>query len=515
MKKSWTMYSFTDNWWTNTITLCAIIVTISYYFCVSTFKKWEKLNVPYIKPIPLFGNFLGIASGKDHPLEFYGRIYDQLSGHKYGGLFQMRTPYLMIRDPEIINDVLIKEFASFPDRGIYSDFSVNPLSNNLFFMENPQWKTIRSKLSPAFTSGKLKNMYNQMKECGDILMKNIDILREKNNEIEVRDILGKYATDVIGACAFGLKLNSINDDQSKFRKYGKSIFTPSIRALFRELCLMINPSLLRVIRVKDFSTEATEFFHRVFKETIAYRLENKIVRNDYVDYLLQARKDLVLNPNLPKHEKFTETQIVANAFVMFVAGFETVSTTVSFCLYELALNKSIQDKVREEIQLKLSQNDGQIDNALLMDLNYLDMVIAETLRKYPPLVALFRKASKTYQVLNDSLEIEKGQKIIIPVYALHYDKQYYTDPEKFIPERFLPEEKAKRPSGIYLPFGDGPRICIGKRFARIEMKLAIVEMLIKFEVFPCAKTEIPLRYSNKVLTLMPKHGIWLTFKKIN
>lgn len=151
---------------------------------------------------------------------------------------------------------------------------------------------------------------------------------------------------------------------------------------------------------------------------------------------------------------------------------------------------------------------------------------------------MFRKASKTYQVLDDSLIIEKGQKIIIPVYALHYDKQYYTDPEKFIPERFLPEEKAKRPSGIYLPFGDGPRICIGKflsvnlnaiivnskiytfkflgkRFAKIEMKLAIVKMLIKFEVFPCAKTEIPLRYSNKVLTLMPKHGIWLTFKKNN
>jgi len=77
---------------------------------------------------------------------------------------------------------------------------------------------------------------------------------------------------------------------------------------------------------------------------------------------------------------------------------------------------------------------------------------------------LFRKASKTYKVFDDSLIIEKGQKVIIPVYALHYDKQYYTDPEKFIPERFSPEEKAKRPSGIYFPFGDGPRICIGNFF---------------------------------------------------
>ncbi|KAL4096794.1 hypothetical protein QTP88_021678 [Uroleucon formosanum] len=507
---------FTDNWWINVVTLCTTIVTITYYFSVSTFKKWEKLNVSYIKPIPLFGNFLNVALGKDHPLEFYNKIYYEFAGHRYGGLFQMRTPYLMVRDPEIINDVLIKNFSSFPDRGIYSDFKVNPLSNNLFFMENPQWKTIRTKLTPAFTSGKLKVMYDQIKKCGEELMKNIDKNLNKNdNEIEVRNIVGKYSTDVIGTCAFGLKLNTTSDDESPFHKYGKSVFTPSLRALFRELCLLITPAILKVVRVKDFPTAATDFFHAAFKETITYRLENKIVRNDFVNCLMQARNDLVLNTDLPKHEKFTETQIVANAFVMFTAGFETVSSAVSYCLYELALNKSIQDRVREEIQLKISKNDGQIDHTFLMDLNYLDMVIAETLRKYPPLVILFRKASQTYRVPNDSLIIEKGQKIIIPVYALHYDSKYYTDPEKFIPERFSVEEKAKRPSGIYLPFGDGPRICIGKRFAEIEMKLAFVEILTKFEVFPCEKTEIPLKYANNVITLMPKHGIWLRFNRIN
>jgi len=207
----------------------------------------------------------------------------------------------MIRDPELINDVLIKEFSSFPNRGIYSDFSANPLSNNLFFMENPQWKTIRSKLTPAFTSGKLKIMFNQIKECGDVLMKNIDnILRENNNEIEERDFLGNYSTDVIGTCAFGLKLNTISDNKSAFRK---AIFTPSLSALFRELCLLITPALLKIINVNDFPKEATDFFHAVFKETITYRQENKIVRNDLVDYLLRARNDLVLNPDLPKHGK--------------------------------------------------------------------------------------------------------------------------------------------------------------------------------------------------------------------
>lgn len=85
----------------------------------------------------------------------------------------------------------------------------------------------------------------------------------------------------------------------------------------------------------------------------------------------------------------------------------------------------------------------------------------ETLRKYPPTFALFRKATQTYHVPNDSLTIEKGQKIVIPIYSLHYDPKYFADPEVFDPERFSAKEKAKRISGTYLPFGDGPRICIG------------------------------------------------------
>ncbi|KAF0703581.1 putative cytochrome P450 6a13, partial [Aphis craccivora] len=111
--------------------------------------------------------------------------------NRYGGLFQMRTPYLMIRDPELINDVLIKDFLSFSDRGAYSDFAVNPLSNNLLFMNNPQWRIMRNKLSPAFTPGKLKLMYGQFKECGDVLIQNINkYLKKNNNEVEIRDIIG-------------------------------------------------------------------------------------------------------------------------------------------------------------------------------------------------------------------------------------------------------------------------------------------------------------------------------------
>lgn len=286
------------------ISLGITILTIIYYFSISTFSQWEKLNVPYVRPIPLFGNFLSVVLGMVHPIDFYRKIYYELAGHKYGGLFQMRTSYLMIRDPEIIKNILIKDFSYFPDRGIYSDFSVNPMSNNLFFMNNPQWKVLRSKLSPAFTSGKLKVMYEKIKECGDELMTNTHMtLLKTNNEIEVREIMGNYSTDVIGTCAFGLKLNAVSDKNSAFRKYGKILFIPSIRILLRELCLMISPAFLKIVKLKDFPSEAIEFFHTAFHETISYRENNNVVRNDFVQVLMQARRDLVLNKNLPEDGK--------------------------------------------------------------------------------------------------------------------------------------------------------------------------------------------------------------------
>jgi len=112
-------------------------------------------------------------------------------------------------------------------------------------------------------------MFKQIKECGNIVIKNIDnILRKNSSEIEVRNFLGNYSTDVIGTCALSLKLNIISDNKSAFHKYGKVIFIPSLSALFRELCLLITPALLKIIKVKDFPTKATDFFHTAFKETI-------------------------------------------------------------------------------------------------------------------------------------------------------------------------------------------------------------------------------------------------------
>lgn len=295
-----TMFSYLPSWWLNIVVTCLIVFVVTYYFCTSTFIRWEKCNVPYIRPIPLFGNFFKVAIGFEHSIDFYRIIYNKFPGHQYVGLFQMRTPYLMIRDPELINTVLTKDFSYFPDRGIYSDFLVNPLSDNLFFMDNPQWKVMRNKLSPAFSLSKLKLMYGQIKECGDELIKNLQekLTESHYNVMNVRDVMGNYSTDVIGTCAFGLKLNSINNDSSAFRINGKKILEPSLRQKLRELILLITPALLKIIKLKDFPADACVFFNSAFQETMAYREKNNLVRNDFVEVLMQARRNLVNYTNL-------------------------------------------------------------------------------------------------------------------------------------------------------------------------------------------------------------------------
>lgn len=181
---------------TGGVVLTAVTVAVLYYLSVCTVDKWKKLGVPYARPVlPLFGNFLNVALCIDTPADTYRTVYNQLAGHRYGGFYQMRTPYLMIRDPELINHVFRKDFESFPDRGIHTDIEVNPLSNNLFFMDNPKWKVIRSKMSPAFTSGKLKQMYVQIRECGDAMMVDLRkrVKRRDAIGIDIRDVMGRYS----------------------------------------------------------------------------------------------------------------------------------------------------------------------------------------------------------------------------------------------------------------------------------------------------------------------------------
>lgn len=208
----------------------------------------------------------------------------------------------------------------------------------------------------------------------------------------------------------------------------------------------------------------------------------------------------------------TLDEMAAEGFIFFTGGYETSSTTLNFCFYELALNQDIQKKLRDEIKKGIESNEGKLTYDLVFNLKYLDMVVKETLRKYPVIPVLMRKCNKDFEISGTNQVIPEGYNTMIPIYSIHHDPEFYPEPDKFDPERFSEENSKNRNPLTFLAFGEGPRGCIGMRFGYLQVKVGLIKLLTKFEIAPCEKTTIPMKFVPNAPFLAPEGGMWLQVK---
>lgn len=234
---------------------------------------------------------------------------------------------------------------------------------------------MRAKLTPTFTSGKMKMMFDTVQSiCGEMishLNKN-----EKSVEMEVKDVLARFTTDVIGNVAFGLDVNSMKDPNSMFRVMGKKFFeTPPLQTM-KVLFLTAFRKTARKFGFMITNKEVSKFFVSSIKETVEYRESNNIQRNDFFSLLLQIKNQGKINDDMGESiGKLTTEQLAAQSFLFFLAGFETSSTTMTFALYELALNPEVQKTLREEIRSTLAKYDNKLNYEAMLEMKYLQMVI--------------------------------------------------------------------------------------------------------------------------------------------
>ncbi|GJQ73206.1 Cyp6a9 [Trypoxylus dichotomus] len=439
-----------------------------------------------------------------HFSNFYNTFKSR--GQKHGGVFQFFKPTYVPIDPEYIKDILIRDFPHFADRGMYHNEKDEPIIRNLFFMEGTEWKNMRMKLSPSYTSGKMKLLFKTMLDCSEPLVKRIKDLTENEQIIDIKDISARFTTDVIGSCAFGIECNSFESPNSEFRMYGKKVFEDSIFKTIRGVFRTAFPELARKLRMVIFDKEVGNFFIKAVTDTYYFRKNYNTRRNDFMQLLIEL-KDKDKDPR-QKAGALTIDDVVAQAFIFFLAGFDTSATTLTFALFELAHNYKMQQKVREEVEAILIKYDGQITYEGINEMKYMERVVQETLRKYPPIAVISRICTETYQVPNSNVTLDKGTLVGISVLGLHRDPEYYPEPEKFDPDRFSDENKGKIVPGTYIPFGDGPRVCIGLRFGLMQVKIGLAMLLKEFEFSVNPRTKVPLEIDlGFVMTV--KGGIWL------
>lgn len=495
------------------LSLFAVIIvgltSLVYLFFKSKFSYWANRGVKQLEPRIPVGNLL-----QKHFRTIIGNIYAVKDGSAFVGGYFFTKPVVVATDLDFVQDILIRDFNNFHARGEYNNEEVEPITAHMFSLDGPKWKSLRVKFSPTFSSGKLKFMFPTIVEVSQRFREALDELLCADNVQDVKDLSARFTTDVIGSCAFGIECNSLKDPDNEFRKYGRMAFQLKIGILTRAL-MMLFPAAAKIFRLKVFQEDMTEFFMRIVRETVEYRQTNKIKRNDFMNSLIElmntSTRDSDTNTEL---EKLTLEQATAQAFLFFIAGFETSSTTMMFTLYELALNQDIQEKARKEIEEILKKYEGDLSYEAVKEMAYVDQIINEALRKYTPVVALTRKAVDDYKVRSSHVTIEKGTTILIPAYAIHHDPKYYLDPEKFDPDRFTPDQIKNRHPMTFLGFGDGPRNCIGLRFGTMQTQIGLITLLKNYRFEVCSKTQIPMKFSETNPILSPEDGLHLKIEKL-
>jgi len=271
-----------------------VLAAVYVYFKVS-FNYWKKRNVPYAKPTFPFGNLGDMVFLKASIGQLLQNIYKELDGEKYGGIYMLTKPGFIFRDPDIIKNILVKDFSSFHDRGFYMDEEFEPLTGHLFVLPGKRWRNLRVKLSPTFTSGKMKMMFQTLVDCGIELGYILEKSASDEGIIEIKDILARYSTDVISSCAFGIQCNCLKNPDAEFRQWGRKAFAPSVRNSILQFVAITVPSLLSVLKLRLLDPSISKYFRNMVQETVNYRERNNITRNDFMQLLIQIKNKVKLD----------------------------------------------------------------------------------------------------------------------------------------------------------------------------------------------------------------------------
>ncbi|XP_015215988.2 cytochrome P450 3A40-like isoform X1 [Lepisosteus oculatus] len=472
---------------TETWTLLVSFLTLLILYGIWPYSFFKKLGIPGPRPLPFFGNFLEFRKGV--------HVFDLECFCKFGkvwGVFEGRTPTLAIVDTAIIKTIMVKEcYSLFTNRREAK--MVGPMYDALSLVKDEKWKRIRSVLSPSFTSGRLKEVFPIAKQCADTLVINLH-KKDRSQPVQIKDVIGPYSMDVVTSASFSVSIDSLNNPDDPFVTNVKKMLNFNF---FNPILLIITifpftATLLDKLNFSLFPQSVMTFFYDSFRKIKAERKQN--IPNNRVDFL-----QLMMDSQLPENNSsiygekevikgLTDHEILSQSLIFVFGGYEPTSTSLSFLAYNLATNPDVQKKLQKEID-EVFSNKAPVTYEALMKMEYLDMVISESLRLFPS-PRLERMCKKTVEI--NGVTIPEGIIVTIPVYALHHDPDHWPEPDVFKPERFSKANKESMDPYAYLPFGTGPRNCIGMRFALMVMKLAVVQLLQSFSFETCKETQVPV-----------------------
>ncbi|CAF4117159.1 unnamed protein product [Rotaria sp. Silwood2] len=496
------------------ILLVSLTVTLTVYLWTlkSSYDYFKSRGIPGPLPNFFFGHCRLLWS-----VESISRQL-QTWTHKFGsiyGLFEGTRPIYVVSDPEFLQEVFMKQFSSFHSR--HMAFVVRMTARNkmhLFIASSHQWHRQRLVINPTFSAAKLKLMTTLVNECIEAFMKKLSEKCEEKKEFNIYLIYKRLTMDVICRCAFGVNTNMQTDIDNEYMHKAEILTQENLEKhpLIRLSYLMpwLIPILSYIVIGQAMFMQVLHRWKKNVEELPRFWFTNRLRHvvsarasldetKRHID-LLRLMLDAVTSNEI-KDDNNTDTipkklqyeEVISNVFLFMIAGYETTSTALTYCTYILATHANVQEKLRAEIDECQDKNESDYDR--VHNMIYLDSFIREVLRMFPIAPkAISRECNTTTTVCDYVIEKEHtclGSVIQPDMFSLHYDPNLWgpDDPNLFIPERHL----TRRHPMAYMPFGQGPRNCVGMRFALMEIKLCLTRLLHQYIILPGDEMEQKLK----------------------
>lgn len=483
----------------------ALALTVSYFGGQYNERYWRKRGVKFHEQNKFSGPFWEYMTKKVPFFQIFHDMYKEYPNEPVVGFGSFFSPSLYVKDKTNVQFVM--QSPVFIDRGFeYNDG--DQLADNILFMSGVRWKLMRQKMTPLFTASKLKNMFYIMDKSAQDFVEYLQNNPEKRigNTFET---LSTFCCAAIGAAVFGITSKSTFD--SPFLVPTRGAFNPTLWSNIRFSINSLTPPLFKILKLKFFK-EYEEFFIGAMKQVFRQREKEEVKKHDFADICLSIQKSGTM-----RHEETgytmepTDELLAAQGFFFFTAGVEPAATGIFGALIEIGRHPEIQKKVQQEIDDVFSKYNGELSYDAIVEMEYLEKVLCESLRVYPPIGYLTRRCIEDTELPVGNIKLKKGTKVFTPIYEYHHDPQYFKDPEVFDPERF--SEDAKQSMGVtYMPFGYGPRICIGARYARLQVKAGLAHVLHNFDVrthvhkggIKYGKDQVQVRMKNVEVEYIPR-----------
>jgi len=464
--------------------LIGIVILLLILFLRRNYGTLENCGFPVIPPMfclgsgPLMMHEHNLADLDQRRFEKYGKVW---------GAYVLSSPTVFVADADIIKQIVVKDFDHFLGHG----FNMPRKYRSLDVTSGEDWTKLRKGLTPVFTSGKIKGMMQHIDGVVENMINYLHKKIETDPVVDMRPVFKYLTMDTISKCAFGVDLNCFEDPENPMLVNSINAFVDFQASNAKQSAMRSFELLLDGLdKLIDFPMPASmDNLWNITKKIQKGRTTEKTFHGDFIDRLEELRKELVKQGN-----QITEDQLTAQGIIFFTAGFDTSANTLGVLCYYLVNNPEVYDQLMEEVTDRLEEHGGKVGYETVAEMPYLEACIKESLRMSAPVARNDRECNKDWEY--KGIKIKKGTKIGIPIQVVHKNPEYWPEPELFRPERFLKENAGNIVPCSYLPFGQGPRACLGERFAVVEIKAAMVRLLQEFRLEKCEKTQLKMAPGN-------------------